>query len=503
MTVPPGPAPSTAVRAGVRWGTLTNVLEQALTAVSTVVLVRILSPADLGLVAAASVAVALFALLTQIGFPAAIITPKELSRTTTSTLYWLAVGTSTVVGGAVALVAPVLASLLGQPASAGLLAALGGVLVLRVVATVPRALLQRTHAFRSMYAMQSAAALTYPLVAVPAALAGAGPWSLVVGQAAAALIALCGYQATAGFVPALTFDTGTARHHAGLGAGSLALVILSYLLKNVDFWVVSRVGGAAALGVYYVAYVLPNILRVRLTTLGSELLLPLFAALREDDRTTAARASEFLGVLVFLGAPLLLGLAAVTPEVVGLAFGDGWQDAVLPMRIVCLAAVAELITAVSYTVLYARQLWWRVLVLQGVRLAVLAIGVAIAVGSRDLLSAMAAAVAASTLFSAVAGQLALRRELRGLYRTWKALAAVACYAGLMLVAIGGTRAQLPPDVPFAAALAASTAVGALTYVGGSLVILPSEGRRQWANLRRLIGPGSAHHTTETREASHR
>lgn len=78
------------------------------------------------------------------------------------------------------------------------------------------------------------------------------------------------------------FVWSSIRSDLRFNGGFFATSTASFVSKNVDYWAVSFTLGAAELGTYYVAFVLPNILRQRMTWLASDILFPVMARARHD-----------------------------------------------------------------------------------------------------------------------------------------------------------------------------------------------------------------------------
>ena len=76
---------------------------------------------------------------------------------------------------------------------------------------------------------------------------------------------------------------------AGSWSGIQAAV---YVSKNADYWVVSRLLGGEALGLYYIAYVIPNLARQRLHWVAQAVFYPVFSRLAEDDALTAQHTTS-------------------------------------------------------------------------------------------------------------------------------------------------------------------------------------------------------------------
>lgn len=483
---PVGPPPmASLVRQGMWWGVFAGVGQQVASVATTVVLVRILAPSEFGIVVAANIVVAMLGLFTYLGIRLAIVRVPVLDEPTLWTLFWLSTGLGVVTSAAGMAAAGPLSIALGQPDATPFLRALSLLIVVQTLGGVPRALLQREMRFRVLYSVEIAAAAAQATGAIAAAVAGLGAWSLVIGYTLHATVLLFGFWGFVRRLPRLRFDRRTAADQVRFGAGMWTSSMLGYVVRNADFWVVSRVLGSTALGVYYIAYVLPNILRQRLTWVTAEVMLPSFASMQADQRRLAAVYARTLRLHAAVGLPTMAGLAVVSSPTVEVFFGSHWQQAAVPMAVVCLAAAFEFLTQPATQVLIAAGRTRTLVFLQVGRVVVLVPG-CFAVVDGGGMTGVACAVLVSSMLTAwhaqlVCGRLVGTRAAALIRGIWPPFAAATLMgAGLLAVS-----AVLPSALPSLAVLVVLVPLGGLGYAAALWFLTPAFGRELWRELRRL------------------
>lgn len=428
---------------GVRWGGAVGLVEQLLSVLVTIVLTRLLTPADFGLVTIATVVAQMAGLVTQVGVSAILVKRREVDSTVASTAFWTLLSLSTALAVAVTVAAEPLAALAGNAAAAPLLVVLMSTLVLRAAASVPRALLQRQMRFRPLYLADLLAFVVYAIAQVVLAVLGAGVWSIVIGQLVSATVLLLTVLALARWLPRPRFSWGVVREEWRFAGGLLATMVLSFSVKNADYVIVSWFGGAELLGVYYIAYVLPSILRQRLTWLTAELLLPVFSRIRDDrDRSRAAYVNS-LALHTLVGMPAMVGIALTAEPLLSTFFGTRWQAGAAALRLIALAAAIEFMTQAATTVFTAHSRTRTLSSVPAVRLVAFSALCGALLGSTGFsLQLVAAAVLGST-------------AVAGIYAQWRVFALL----GLPV------RAALPGQLSIGASAilmtAAVLAVGAV------------------------------------------
>jgi PST family polysaccharide transporter len=171
---------------GAAWLGASYATAQALSFVSTIVLARLLRPADFGIVAMANLMLAFVGPLHDSGLAAAFVARRERVRESAATLAWTTPITGALAWAAVVAAAPLVARLFGDPAVTPVVRALGATFLLRGLAAAPMAVITKELAFGARSLAVTAGAFVEGATGIGLALAGLGLWSLVAGQIAGA-----------------------------------------------------------------------------------------------------------------------------------------------------------------------------------------------------------------------------------------------------------------------------------------------------------------------------
>lgn len=432
-----------AAMSGGRWNLIEALFSQLAGVATTVVLARILAPDDFGIIAIVGVATGLMAILTQVGLSAALIQKSELEPGELSTSFWAAVILGVVIAGGGAVLAGPVAAAFDSPDAAPFLALAPLALLFGLTATVPRAILFRALEFRTVSLIVIGSSVVYAIVAVGlAASTDLGVWAVIIAQVVRRFTTLTATLIAARWRPRFVFSLDLIREDLGFTAGYLSGTIGMYLVKNVDYWAVRRTTDDANLGVYYVAYVLPTIIRQRISWAINRIMLPVLSRIRDDRRRFSVAYLNVLRLLAMVTFPTLVGLATVTHVVVPVAFGPGWDDAIYPMAILALGAAIDSLWQTASTLLVTDGKPGLTVVIVAGRLLVVGAGLLVAVQVGGL-EAVAVAVLAGALMSAIAGQwLVVRRLDTSFGELWAALLPSLLPTGVMAAAVFGVRRWL-------------------------------------------------------------
>lgn len=470
---------------GGRWGAVRSVAVQVISFGITATLTRLLDADEFGLVAIAFVVVTMFDLLTRVGFGASVVRRVELDRRITSTFFWAAVGFGLVAGGLAAALATPTATLAGSVEAAPLVAVAALTLPLNLASRVPGGLVVRDLRFRANAAIDIGTIAVHGVVAITLALSGAGAWAIVIGQVARSAFSLVAYLVVSRFRPAFVFDLGVVREDLGFNLNLLASDVVAYGNRNLDYWFVGNRLGSSALGAYYVAYVLPNLLRQRLNAIGHEVLFPVASKLQDDLTRLGAAYLRVVRLMSFLVFPVMFGLATVADLAVRIGFGPGWDEAVAPMRLIAIASGVMGVGVVARPIFAAIGRPGIMVVAGLLGLAALVGGLAFSWEGGTLVG-VAAAVLGGTIVESGIVLARVRGTLGiGLRAQAQAMAPFAVSTLVMVAAVLGGR-TLVGGLSLVIEAIAAVMIGFVAYLGIGLVVFRSQFLTEIAVLRRFV-----------------
>ncbi len=292
-----------------------------------VLLARLLSPRDFGLVAMVAPIISFAQLFASMGLLEAVVQRPTISQSELSGLFWINVAAGSALALLVCLASPLVAWLYGEPRTAGISACLGALLIIGGCSALPMALMNRRLRFVPLAGIDLAAAVVTAGVGLGAAMLGFRYWSLVAMQAANALTTLGLAWWFAGWRPSWP------RRVAGLGSllrfgsqvtASSLVHSLSYTLDNV---LVGLAWGAVPLGLYERGFRLMLRPVMQITTPFARVAVPLLSRLvDEPDRYRAAYTRLVRAVLFATTPAVVYAIVMALPLVVRL-LGPRWAGA--------------------------------------------------------------------------------------------------------------------------------------------------------------------------------
>lgn len=333
-----------------------QVLRIGVQLLSVVVLARLLSPRDYGLVAMVMVLLAVADVFRDLGLSTAAVQAPTLSEQQRSNLFWLNTAFGLGLSVLALALAPVVAALYGRPELAAITQVLAWTFLLNGLATQHRADLTRRLHFTRLAVADVVSPVVGLVAALPLALAGAGYWTLV-GQQLAQYAAMLVVVVTAGrWLPGRPTRSAPMGGLLRFGTGMVGTQLLGYVGNNVDSLVVGARFGAGALGLYNRAFQLLMTPLGQLRSPTTQVVLPVLASLQGDERRFSSllqRGQLALGYTIVVGLGLVLGAAE---PVTAVFLGGQWTEVPPLLRWLALAGVFQTLAFVSYWAYVSRGL---------------------------------------------------------------------------------------------------------------------------------------------------
>ncbi|MDN4643028.1 lipopolysaccharide biosynthesis protein [Arthrobacter sp. PsM3] len=342
MTYAPGELARTGVR-GAIWQGMAFASGKIIVLVTTIVLARLLSPDEYGLVALALVLMGYAETIADAGVAQALVYLPRTGVIARSALL-ISVVLGSVLGLGAFLAGPLIAQIFNLPDVEPLVQVLGISVLATSLGAVPEALLRRDLQFKKLTAAPVIRAATMGTVTLALAFSGHGAMSLAVGTAAGSVA----YAATCWFLVGrrAPWQIWRVRRDAlqanvKYGAPVAGSSILARLIFDIDYLIIGLLLGAHALGFYTLAFRLPEVLILNVFFVLSTVLFPLYAQVRGEPERLRAGYLTSVRIQSLYGVTTGVGLAVVAPIVVPLVFGEKWLEAVVPLVFLALYAAAR------------------------------------------------------------------------------------------------------------------------------------------------------------------
>lgn len=326
---------------GIRWTSGARLLSQLANLVLTLVLARLLTPAEFGKLAMVTVVTGFVSLFGELGFGAALIQRKDLKEEHYSSVFWLNVGTGVILGGGVALSAPILAGFYREDDVLWLARAVAFGFVLAPLSMVQNAILNRSMAFRRLAAVESVTTLTTGGVALALALGGFGVWSLVARLLLASVVSATVLWSMSPWRPSWKVDVRALRELLGFSSNLVGFAAINYWARQVDDLLIGRVMGAAALGNYSRAYSIMMLPIQEVSGVLTRVMFPAMSRVQGDKPLVRSMYLQTISCIALITFPLMLTLLVTAERVVVVFYGAQWLDMVPVLEVFCIVGMVQ------------------------------------------------------------------------------------------------------------------------------------------------------------------
>lgn len=319
---------------GLRWVAASRLVGQAISWAGTLYVIRVLAPADYGLAAICSAVISIISMIAEFGFGAAIIQAKTLDKPQIRGIF----GASLLFAGAlfagVVVLAPVIAWFFRAPEVAWLVRVSALQLVITALAMLPGAFLARDMSFRLAAPIEIVGGLAGTLTSVGLAMHGDGVWALIVGPLVGAALRtlLLNLASPQPYWPSL--NLAPARDLIKFGFQVAMTRVVSYVFVQSDVLIAGRILDKTALGEYSIAMHLAMLPVSKVMGILNAVAYPAIAKMQRDGFDMRPNLLQALRLAGYLLIPLLWGLAAVAPWLVGTVLGPQWTGAIVLLEIV-------------------------------------------------------------------------------------------------------------------------------------------------------------------------
>lgn len=311
--------------------------------VGTMVLARLLTPSDYGLIGMVAVIVTFVQMLKDSGLSMATVQKEEITPELLSTLFWTNVLLSGFLGLCVLAGSPLVAWLYGKPQLTGITAVLSISFILSGLSIQHQALLARNMRFKALAAIQIGSQIATMLVTITLAYFGWHYWALVAGALTTATV---GTILTFGFCP---WFPGGPRRGTGVrgmllfGGNLTGFSFTNYFARNLDNALIGKVWGEYSLGLYSQAY---NLLLLPIQLINgpiSGVATPALCRLQNNPAEFRTYFCTALRISTFIAFPFIACLVLSSKEIVLLGFGRKWEAMIPIFQILIISGFAQII----------------------------------------------------------------------------------------------------------------------------------------------------------------
>jgi len=333
---------------GLKWTSLAKLGGQTISWGVTVVVFRLLTPDDYGLMALSMAFVSIVSGIAEFGLGSSLIQAATLDQRrlagVAGALFALNIGCGLVV----AFGAPGFADLLDEDRLTAVLRVLSIQFLFTAIEAVPFSIAYRAMRYKWLATVELATTLVTSVGTLSLALVGMGVWALVLGSLAGTALRATLYVCFGGFVRP-SFDLRGIGEHVRFGGAVTITRVLWQTTSQADILIGGRILADEVVGLYSVSQHLATLPMSKVMAVINQVAFPAVARLQDDPSRLRANMLHALRLLAVAAIPVMWGLSSVALEFVDVALGDSWHATIVALQVVSLVTPLRMFLGVLAT----------------------------------------------------------------------------------------------------------------------------------------------------------
>jgi PST family polysaccharide transporter len=333
------------VMRGASWSAASRTGHLSLQFAVTVILARLLSPADFGVVAMATAVTSLVFIFGDLGTSAAVIQKQQHSSQFLSTVFWMNVAFGLLVMLVMMAMAPLAAAFFREPRLTIILMVLSVSFPLMGLVVLQKALLEKSMRFDVLAKIETISTAAGSGVAIGIAYSGGGVWSLVLQPVISATAMSSLLWIHSEWRPTLALRVSEIKSIGAFSANLTGFQLVNYVARNADNIIIGRFLGSRELGYYALAYRILMFPIQHLSSVIVRVTLPAFAQIQADDARFRRVYLRTIAAIGFITFPMMTFLFVVAKPLILDVFGEQWLSVVPVLLIFAPVGLVQSIVA--------------------------------------------------------------------------------------------------------------------------------------------------------------
>ena len=336
---------------GVGWSAFDNVIKNGVVFVVGIILARLLSPEDYGLIGISVIFTAVCRALISGGFISALIRKVDATEDDYNTAFITNLGVSLILYSVLFLCTPLIAKFFNKPELVSIIRVISIGLIIGALALVQRSRLTKSIDFKTQARITIIASVTSGIVGVTMALLGFGVWALVAQSLTSQTMDTIFLWKFNKWIPKLYFSQKSFNYLFGFGWKMMVSNLLNTIWSELYQLVVAKFYAPATLGQYTRAKHFSNILSTNLTSVIQRVSYPVLSSIQEDKTRMVAAYRRIIKTTMFISANGLFFIGAISEPLLYCLIGPKWHQASVFLPIICLTSTLYPLHAINLNML--------------------------------------------------------------------------------------------------------------------------------------------------------
>jgi O-antigen/teichoic acid export membrane protein len=336
---------------GLAWSFIDNFVNLGIQFIVGVILARLLSPNEFGLIGMLTIFIAVSQSFIDSGFKQALIRKKDPTQADYSTVFYYNMLLGIITYLLLFISADLIGRFFNEPQLKQLIRVLGLSLIINAFCIIQQTLLAKRIDFRLQAKISIISSVVSGAVAIIMAFAGYGVWSLVIKTITTYLVISILIWVLNEWRPSLIFSVSSIRELFAFGSNLLISGLIDTIYRNVYYIVIGKYFSARELGYYTTAEQFNNLPSSNLSTVVQRVSYPVLSSIKEDMPKLREAYKKLIKSTMFICFVLMLGLFAVSRNLILALIGLKWETSIVYLQMLCFVGMFHPLHALNLNML--------------------------------------------------------------------------------------------------------------------------------------------------------
>lgn len=336
---------------GVIWSLIDNVSSSGVIFFVGIVLARLLTPEEYGVMAMVSIFIAISNSIIDSGFSSALIRKVKVKPIEYNTVFYFNLLISLLLYICLFFISPFIALFFREPILCEVMRVIGLILIINALSIIPYTIFVREINFKTQTIISLIASVGSGVIGVWMAFSGQGVWSLVGQQLGRQCLNTLFLWFFCHWKPTVSFSMTAFKEMFGFGSKLLLSGLLDTIYKDIYYIVIGRCFSSSILGQYTRAKQFSMVFSTNLTTVVQRVSFPVLSSIQDDSIRLREAYRKVIKSTMLVSFACMLGLAAIAKPLLILLISDKWLPAVYFLQIVCFSNMLYPLHAINLNIL--------------------------------------------------------------------------------------------------------------------------------------------------------
>ena len=320
---------------GTMWSVVDNVTRLSVSFMVSIILARLLSPEEYGLIGILTIFIAIFNVIVDSGFANALVRKQDATDIDYSTVFYTNLIISVFLTSTLFLCSDYIAAFFERPELVSLTKVMSSVVVINALSIVQRARTSKAIDFKTQAKITFISSISSGVIGITMAYMGYGIWSLVCQQISNQFLTTLFFWIYNKWIPKLIFSWASFKEMWTFSSKLLVSSLIDTIWKEIYQIVIGKCYNPATLGLYTRAKQFADLCSSNLTSVVQRVSYPVLSSIQDDRDRLKLGYQKLIKTAMLPTFVLMLGMAACAKSMIKVLIGEQWLECVPMLQIIC------------------------------------------------------------------------------------------------------------------------------------------------------------------------